>query len=166
MVERYKAGMRRLASGVSVIATSHEGVSYGLVVTSLGSISVDPPTVFVCVNQSASAHNPIRDSRHFSANVLPVEMEDVARTFADAKQRDSRFKLGHWTTLRSPAPILLGALVSYDCRVVTSASYASHTVFVGQVLDIRLGEAGSEPLVYVEREYRLLQQRQQLQQSA
>ncbi|WP_246812333.1 flavin reductase family protein [Microvirga sp.] len=71
--------MRPLAGGVTIIATEHEGRRTGLAATAVCSVSADPPTVLICINAGASAHEPIRESGRFSVNLLARGQDDIAR---------------------------------------------------------------------------------------
>jgi Flavin reductase like domain len=51
----FKQAMRHLIGGVSVITTGSGETRTGLTVTSAVSLSLDPPTMLVCVNRDASA---------------------------------------------------------------------------------------------------------------
>lgn len=50
-----RLAMRQLAGGVSVITAGLGPDRTGLTVTSATALSLDPPTVIVCVNRGASA---------------------------------------------------------------------------------------------------------------
>ncbi len=78
----FKLGMRRLASGVVVIATEFEGERFGLTATAVMSISADPPTLMICVNRSASAHEALSRSGCFTVNLLDGEDRPIADLFS------------------------------------------------------------------------------------
>ena len=98
----FKQAMRHLAGGVSIIATEHEGVRAGLAATAVCSVSADPPTILICINSSASAHDPIRESGRFSVNLLASDHDRIARGFSgqDGVKREERFSLGSWAPSR------------------------------------------------------------------
>src|SRR5690349_6103246 len=63
-----------------------------------------------------------------------------------------RIKNGNWTRLATGSPALVDALVSFDCRVVKKMAHGSHTIFLGQVEQMLLGQKG-KPLLYSEGQY-------------
>lgn len=144
----FKQGMRRLAAGVSIIATEFEGKRHGLVATAVSSVSADPPTLLVCIAQSASAHDFIARSGRFSVNVLGAQDRAVAEKFSVPALRARRFEFGEWTTLHTGAPVLATALVGFDCVVGEEARVASHTVFFGRVVGVRVHEGAIDPLLF------------------
>ncbi len=78
----FKLGMRRLAAGVSLITTVHDGVRHGLVATAVNSVTADPPTLLVCINKSASAHDHVDQAGVLCVNILAHEHEAVAARFS------------------------------------------------------------------------------------
>ena len=56
--EQFIIAMRFLASSVSVISTKdHSGNLYAMTASSVTSLTIDPPSVLVCVNNEASIHD-------------------------------------------------------------------------------------------------------------
>ncbi|MBV8643533.1 MAG: flavin reductase family protein, partial [Candidatus Eremiobacteraeota bacterium] len=65
--------MRRFATGVAIVTTAHEGRIHGFTANAFASVSVEPPTVLVCVNRVATAHRLISASQLFCVNILALE---------------------------------------------------------------------------------------------
>jgi flavin reductase (DIM6/NTAB) family NADH-FMN oxidoreductase RutF len=145
----FKRAMRHLAGGVAVIATEHEGDRAGLAATAICSVSADPPTLLVCINSGASAHEPIRASGRFSVNLLASGQDSIARCFSGETglRGEERFTVGGWSPLVTGAPVLDGALVSFDCQVTEIVKMATHSVFFGAVAAITL-QSTTRPLIY------------------
>jgi len=152
----FKQGMRRLPAGVSLITTRDGEALHGLVATSVSALSADPPTLLVCVNKSASSHDPLLRAGVFCVNVLAHEDEAVASRFASSGNREGRFAEGSWISLVTGAPVFEAALVAFDCVTAHAISYQSHTIFIGEIRTISLPERQIEPLVYLDGRYRNL----------
>lgn len=152
----FRSGMRRLASGVSVITAEHLGQRGGLIATSVSSVSMAPPTLLVCVNEAASSHDLIKGAGAFCVNVLGCESHEVAARFSTPAHRATRFETGSWTTLETGAPALAGSLASFDCRVSGEAKYGTHTIFFGEICCVKLWTDNYDPLLYFDGGYRTL----------
>lgn len=87
----FKSGMRRLAAGVSLITTTFNGEHHGLVATSVCSVSAEPPSLLVCVNQVASSHSAIQQAGFFCVNLLAQDDDELAKRFSDPAARATRF---------------------------------------------------------------------------
>jgi flavin reductase len=151
-VEQFKAGMRSLAGAVNIITSTHSGHRYGMTATAVCSASADPPTVLVCINKLASTHAAVAKGKVFCVNVLRAEDWELSTSFSGSQTGEGRFKSRDWTRLATGSPVLLDALVSFDCRVAKSVSHGTHTVFLGQVEQVLFGQKG-KPLLYSEGQY-------------
>ena len=148
----FKKGMRHLAASVTLITTRHRELRGGLTATAVCSVSAEPPQLLVCVNKTASAHDPIGDAGFFCVNVLSPQHRKLAERFAgmDGVEGDERFTdMGEWSTLTTSAPVLKGCPVSFDCRLVSELAAGTHTIYIGQIVDIAL-DADAVPLVYAD----------------
>jgi flavin reductase len=145
----FKLGMRRLASGVSIVATADEQGPKGFLATSVSSVALDPtPCLLVCVNQSTSSHDAFLRTQVFSVNVLAERQLDVARRFSSSELRDARFDGGAWDILETGAPIHRDALVSFDCQLMTTMTVQTHTILIGRAVAVRSADAAAAPLIY------------------
>ena len=88
----------------------------------------------------------------FCANVLRYDDWELSTGFSGAQTGEGRFKSRDWTKLATGSPVLIDALVSFDCRVVDKLVHGTHTVFLGQVEQVLLGKKG-KPLLYSEGQY-------------
>ena len=148
----FKKGMRHLAASVCLITTRHGAERGGLTATAVCSVSAEPPQLLVCVNRDASAHPLIVASRIFAVNVLAPCHRPIAERFAgmDGVEGDARFvDLGDWRTLQTGAPVLHGCPVTFDCKVVNTTVAGTHTIVIGEILDVAL-DAANLPLLYAQ----------------
>lgn len=120
--------------------------------TAIVSVSVDPAQMLICVNRSASAHDLINGSNAFCINILAVNHRKIAERFAgmDGVKGDDRFRdLGQWSALATGAPVLEGGRGSFDCRIVSTVAAATHTIYIGEVVELALN-CDAEPLLYAD----------------
>jgi flavin reductase len=145
----FKLGMRRLASGVSIVATTDQQGSKGFLATSVSSVALDPsPCLLVCVNKSTSSHDDFIRTQIFSVNVLAARQIEIARRFSLPELRDGRFEGDAWEALATGAPIYRDALASFDCELMTTMTVQTHTVLIGRVVAARSADTEAEPLIY------------------
>jgi flavin reductase (DIM6/NTAB) family NADH-FMN oxidoreductase RutF len=152
----FKMGMRSLAGAVSIITSSQGGRLFGMTATAVCSACADPPTVLVCVNQSTTTHAAIDQARVFCVNVLRHEDRELSSLFSglhsSQMRGEARFRAELWTKLATGSPVLLNALVSFDCRVANRLVHGTHTIFLGEVEQLQIGRKG-KPLLYSDGQY-------------
>lgn len=154
--DAYKAGMRRLAAGVSLITSRFGDTRVGLVATAVSSVAADPPTLLVCINKGASAHDAIDAAGILAVNVMAFADQDLVHAFGDPARRGERFQQGDWDSAATGAPILRSAAVAFDCAVVHRVPYRTHTIFLGEVRAVRLGTQACPPMVYHDQRFHRL----------
>jgi flavin reductase (DIM6/NTAB) family NADH-FMN oxidoreductase RutF len=139
----FRHAMRELASGVSVIAAGRDDEWTGITATSVSSLSLEPPTILVCVNRSSSLAPFLQRYWHFSVNVLSSSQREIANRFAGRGgiQGRDRFLSGRWQTLVTGAPVLVDALTSIDCKLEEIIERHSHLIVLGHPLAIRTAGA-------------------------
>jgi len=142
--------MRRFPTGVAIVTTAHDGRIHGFTVNAFASVSVEPPTVLICVNHIATAHPLIASSQHFCVNILALEQRALAERFAGGEPR-SRFDGVAYRIGPSGSPILEGTLAHVDCVLAEELCASTHTIFLGTVLDA--GRRDGAPLGYFDRSY-------------
>jgi flavin reductase (DIM6/NTAB) family NADH-FMN oxidoreductase RutF len=140
--------MRRMAATVNVISICVDGKPMGITATAVSAVSMDPPSLLVCVTQAASVHPWIEDVDHFSVNVLHRDQADVAMMFADRKLEAQRFLTG-WDNDCVAPPRLRGAQASILCRRTDHHRFGTHSIFIGVVEEV-LTRAEIEPLLYLD----------------
>ena len=149
--DAYCQGMRRLASGVTVIASSHEGERAGLTATAVCSVTADPPRLLVCVNRGVYAHDVIVRSGKLSVNVLSTDQEEIAKRFAGMVKGVSgadRFSDDEWGQTPAGMPYVRNAPVAFECSVTEAGEMGTHSMFLCDVTDVVLGQNSGDPLVY------------------
>lgn len=147
--EDYRTLMRNHAGAVTIISVGQHGSRTGLTATAVCSLSDDPARILICVNQTASGHDPIKALGCFAVNVLAADQAEIANRFAGRKglEGEERFDDPDWMTLETGAPILVNALASLDCEVAEHKQMETHSIFIANVLAGR-SRNGAAPLIY------------------
>lgn len=151
----FREGMSRLGAAVSLITTDGPEGRHGMTASAVCSITDTPPTLLVCINRTNRSHDLFNGNGTMCVNVLGGGHQDIANAFAGRGDIE-RFTIGDWTTLSTGAPVLDGALASFDCRIAERVSIGTHSVFYARVEAVRLGEAPPEALIWFGRAYHML----------
>src|SRR5258708_16493770 len=108
----FRSAMRQLTGGVSVITAGRGRDISGMTVTSVSSLSVDPPALIVSVNRTASSLPLLKHYGFFGVNILTSDQIEIAERFTgkDGLKAAARFADAKWTTRASGVPLLFAAL--------------------------------------------------------
>lgn len=155
--ERFRTAMRRTAAGVAIITTHGRAGRGGITVSSFCSLSLEPPSVLVCIRKDSSTLALLLENGVFAANVLAEDQEALAEAFASPHaSHERRFRQGRWSDAGPGGPTLGGAVAHFDCRVAGGFDYGSHRIVIGEALDAVSHEA--RPLIYAEQGFHRLPQ--------
>lgn len=146
-----KEGMRRLASGVSVVASRNaEGEPCAMTATSVTSVSDNPASLLVCVNKDTQTYKILTSSPEapLSVNLLAHEQDDISNRCASGDPGPSRFDIGAWD-LDAAAPILKSGLASFVCRTDQIIDYGTHGIVIAVIEDVLINDRNIDPLLYL-----------------
>jgi flavin reductase (DIM6/NTAB) family NADH-FMN oxidoreductase RutF len=143
----FRTSMRATAASVALLTScASDGKPFGMAVTSWGSLSMDPPSMLVAVNRTASVHSVISATRHFCLNLMGEGHANILERFSRSDMRDKRFADEDWETGSKKLPVLRGALASQICTVQGTYDYGTHTIFLGRVEDVMLPDVANNNL--------------------
>jgi flavin reductase (DIM6/NTAB) family NADH-FMN oxidoreductase RutF len=156
MHSRLREALRRTASTVTIVTSRDaEGTPHGMLASAVIPVSMEPPSMLVSVNRSASLHPILCRSRRFCVNVMSDRQHALVDVFSQTALRDQRFRCGHWSDARAAEterpPWLPDALSVVDCEVDVATDYGTHTVFIGRVTDVwTTDDPAARPLVWMD----------------
>ncbi len=157
--DAYRDGMARLAAAVNVITTDGPAGRGGFTASAVCSVTDDPPTLLVCLNLSSRQNDYLRGNGVLCVNTLAVGHTALAGLFSTRDlTMDERFGAAEWSVLETGAPVLQGAVASFDCRIVERLERGTHAVIFCEVQAVQVSE-GPDALVYFGRGYRTLGQK-------
>ena len=150
----FRNAMRQLTGGVSVITAGRGRDISGMTVTSVSSLSVDPPALIVSINRESSSWPLLKRYGFFGVNILTSDQIDIAERFTGkgGLKGADRFAGARWTTRASGVPLLVGALAAIDCEVEDIVERHSHAIVIGRVLDVAVS-ARTAALAYWQGRY-------------
>ena len=122
-----------------------------ITVSSVTSISMDPPSLLICINKSSRIHDSIELGSKFCINLLNNDQEDLSNICSDEDMYDQRFKDKNWNL--DNIPFLKNAQANIFCKVDKLTSYHTHTIVIGLVEDANYADEIST-LTYVDGEYK------------
>jgi flavin reductase (DIM6/NTAB) family NADH-FMN oxidoreductase RutF len=147
--ERLRSVMARYLTGVSIVTAPGP---VGMTASSFTSVSVQPPTVLVCLHADSGVRRAISEAGCYAINMLGGSQARLARRFAerglDQEERFRWLELEHGIT---GCPLIAGAAAWLDCRLRDELTVATHVIAIGEVLAAGADPCGEAPLAYHER---------------
>ena len=154
--EDFKGALGSWAAGVTVVTTRHDGMVYGITVSSFSSLSIDPLLILVCLADSNRLPRMIGESQRFAVSILAEGQETISSYFSIAGRepvaRFEDFGVIEWFT---GSPIIAGSLAHLDCELERTVPGGDHTIAIGRVVGAAF-DPSKKPLIYYRRGYRSL----------
>ncbi|WP_371617688.1 flavin reductase family protein [Streptomyces sp. NBC_00454] len=145
----FTEAMARVVSGVAVVcARRADGSPCGLLVSSLSSYSVAPPSVMVALARGSRTYRAMeaRVGTSFGAHLLGSADEALAKVFAGRSRDKFEDVVWDWD---DGTPRIAGVPVYLKCRVAAVLPHGDHVVLVAEVTGCTV--ADGDPLVYYRR---------------
>jgi flavin reductase (DIM6/NTAB) family NADH-FMN oxidoreductase RutF len=117
---------------------SADGEQWNAMTTTwISQLSMEPVLIGVGVDNSSVTHRLIDGGGSFTLNLWPSDETKVFVKFSKPATREGDTLNGFpVTTATTGAPVFAGALAWLDCEVRHSLDLGTHTLFVGEVVDV------------------------------
>ncbi|GAA0897430.1 hypothetical protein GCM10009557_72090 [Virgisporangium ochraceum] len=147
----FRSLMSSFPSGVAVVtAVDPDGSPHGMTCTSLSSVTVDPPTLLVCLNVHSGTLAAAVAGGWFAVNLLADRARPIAELFAAPVPH--RFRYVRWCpSPTAGVPWLAETVAAAECRVSRTVTAGDHEVVFGEVEAVSC--TGGDPLLYGRRQF-------------
>lgn len=142
----FRTALGMFATGVTIVtARASDGNLVGLTANSFNSVSLSPPLVLWSLSQVATSMDAFRTGSHYAINILAADQKALAQRFAT--RGVDRFADVNFVEGPCGAPLLAGAVATFECFNRSRYVEGDHVIFVGEV-EHCAHRAGAAPLLY------------------
>ena len=145
---RFKAAMAGVPAPVTVVTTSAMGMPAGATVSSLASLSLDPPLVSIALIRGSRLLEAVRGNRRLGINLLSHDQAGLALRFAGAA--GDRFRGIGWAW-DNGLPRLHGVSGFLQCVIESDVPAGDHAMLFCRVLGCDL--PADPPLIHAARTF-------------
>ncbi|MFB9902315.1 flavin reductase family protein [Allokutzneria oryzae] len=149
----FRSLMAGFPTGVAVLTTNDlDGTPWGMTCSSVCSVSLEPPTLLVCVRNGSPTLGAMLRQGTFAVNLLHDGARPTAELFASGDpERFDRVQWAHGPSHGGPH-LVDDAHAVADCRVSRTQTVGDHIVVFGEVFTVT-HQSGPHPLLYGMRQY-------------
>ncbi|WP_431799832.1 flavin reductase family protein [Halobacillus andaensis] len=142
----FRTAMGKFTTGVTVIASEHNGEVHGMTANAFMSVSLDPKLILISVGENAKMNEILQEAQKFTVNILTENQQELSMIFA-GQIKDRKVIFDTFEGM----PVLEDALVSLACRVYDSYAAGDHILYIGEVINLSVQDG--EPLTFYEGKY-------------
>ena len=143
--------MRGITSTVTVLSARDGESKEAMTATSVASLSLDPPTMLVCINHEATIHNIMKEGRGFCINILSVGQEGLADVCSVKEKEEQRFLEGGWSEFEG-IPYNEESQSNMFCNCIKTIEHTTHTIYLGEIIKV-FNQGSFKPLLYKDGNY-------------
>jgi flavin reductase (DIM6/NTAB) family NADH-FMN oxidoreductase RutF len=144
--DEFRDALAMFATGVTIVtARGTDGALVGLTANSFNSVSLDPPLVLWSLARGAASMAALSTGSHYAINILAASQKGLAERFA-TKNIDRWVEVAFSEGLGG-APVLVGAVASFECFNRSRYDEGDHVIFVGEV-ERCTHSPGASPLLF------------------
>ena len=120
-------------TGITVVTTRHQDSPIGFTANSFTSVSLDPPLLLICIDNSSDNIDSFKQSKTFGINILADDQADMSNRFSSVM--DNRFEGISWHVSEHGNPELEGISAFFDCSLEATHQAGDHTILIGRIHD-------------------------------
>lgn len=144
----FRSALAEFATGVTVVTTlDDQGEPHSMTANSFTSVCLEPPMVLVCVAHGTYTYGYLERTRRFGVNILSKEQQALGAYFAKRPEDRTGGVDYSYSEAEDGVPMLDHSMVFMGCEVVGSHVYGDHTIYLGEVKEIRRNNSGA-PLMF------------------
>lgn len=132
-------------SGVTALCALDSGTPVGMAASTFTPVSLDPPLVSVCVQDTSSTWPKLRKQSRLGLSVLAEGQDLICRSLAG--KAGNRFSDVGWEASEDGSVYVHGANLWLDCSVHSEFPGGDHTIVVLEIHGLK-AEPDREPLVF------------------
>lgn len=129
----FRSAIGGYLTGVTVVTALDKGRTVGMAANSLTSVTMDPPTLLVCLNQRAATRYAVNGTRKFVVNILSAGQANVVQSFARRHADGDKLTGIDHEIIPGYGAAIEGAMASFVCDVSESVLHGTHEVVFGRV---------------------------------
>ena len=132
-------------SGVIAVCASVDGEPLGMAASSFTTVSVAPPLVSICVQNSSTTWPRLLRRERLGISVLAEHHGDACLSLS--RKVGDRFAGVRWTELANGAVIVHEATAWLDCRLHSELPAGDHTIALLEICELS-ADPDTPPLVF------------------
>ena len=150
MKEKFLEVLRTTKQNVFILAAEKGEEKHAMTVSSVFSISLEPMSMMVSVNQQAGIHDVLGVNDKFSLNLLASNQIEIAEICSGSEEGQVRFDHDDWEM--EEIPYLKNAQSNLFCSCKKIIPLYSHSLVIGEV-DKIFHSGNMNPLIYQDGKY-------------
>lgn len=154
MIEDFRKALKKLVYPVAIVsALDSSNKNSAITVSSLTSISFEPPSVLVCINKESSFAETIKENANVNINLLHTSQKDISIQCSLPNSKEERFNNTLWSYDKNNIPYLKSSQSVLFANIQSYSSFGTHYIVIMRIYKVLNFINNSEPLLYGNQNY-------------
>ncbi len=154
MIEDFREALKRLVYPVAIISgLDSSNHTSAITVSSLTSISFEPPSLLVCINKESSFACAIKKNCYVNINLLQGSQKDISVKCSKPELKKERFDDKSWSYDENNVPYLKTSQSVLFASIESYSTFGTHYIVIMKVFKVLNMNCNSSPLLYGNQKY-------------
>ena len=154
ITEDFRIALTKLVYPVAIVSgLDSENNSTAITVSSLTSISFEPPSLLVCINKKSSFSSAIKKNNFTNINLLHSSQKEISIICSNPDKKLERFNNELWSYDENDIPYLESSQSVLFSKIESYRSYGTHYIVVMKIFKTQNLKDSFEPLMYGNQKY-------------
>ena len=147
--DNFRESLSKFATGITVVTTNKNSISYGKTINSFSSLSLSPPLILFSLDINSSKLSIFKNSKTVSINVLSKNQKNISANFA---KKNPVWDNIDYEILKNGNPAIKNCLSNLDCEIINKLKKGDHIIFICKVINVSVNDK-LKPLIYFNSKY-------------
>lgn len=154
MTEDFRSALTKLVYPVAIVSGLDSGNNRSAItVSSLTSISFEPPSLLVCINKESSFSSAVKKNNFVNINLLHPSQKEISTICSNPNKKLERFNNEFWSYDKNNIPYLKSSQSVLFSKIESYISYGTHYIVVMKIFKTLNLRDSFEPLLYGNQKY-------------
>lgn len=148
--DHYRKAIGRLATGVSIVTTRVGQIDHAMTINSLTSVSLEPVLMLISVEREARFYDAVMEAGQWAVSLLTADAQPTAAWLATRGRplHGQLERVPHHRGSVTDLALMDDALAEFECRTTSTLEAGDHTLVVGEVVSMSIGDDPGDALTY------------------
>ena len=134
MTEDFRIALTKLVYPVAIVSGLDSGNNRSAItVSSLTSISFEPPSLLVCINKESSFSSAVKKNNFVNINLLHTSQKEISKICSNPNKKLERFINEFWSYDENNVPYLKSSQSVLFSKIESYISYGTHYIVVMKI---------------------------------
>jgi flavin reductase (DIM6/NTAB) family NADH-FMN oxidoreductase RutF len=154
MIKDFRKALTKLVYPVAIVSgLDSANNNYAITVSSLTSVSFEPPSILVCINKESSFSSAVKINNFININLLNNSQKEISTICSNPAKKVERFDNQFWSYDENNVPYLKSSQSVLFSNIESYILFGTHYIVVMKIFKTLNFSNSFKPLLYGNQKY-------------